>query len=519
MESPAGLLLEFAGSDDIAGVCEGLARAVARCADAHFAAVVTADADGGSFDAFGDASAPWRFLARLQGTFNRARQDGDPAHRAYSASTPVSVSDVRADDACRAGFSTTADAFGIRSVIALPIIADGACAGVAAAYFADAAVLDVSKLATLQVLAEHGGAALARARRFERLEGDAEQHAALVAETAEGFCTLNDRLAVVFWNRAAERITGISAGEIVTKSLTDTFTRVEVPSRPGAFSSFEALAEAFAAARSHTIEIELRRDDGEPTWLSMAGATVGGRIHRRHLVCCFRDITEQKRLEGLRSEFVSLVTHQLRTPLTSIRGYAELLGAVEMPADQVMEFGTIIANASTRLASSITDVMDFEQLAASREGLNIVHLRLSDVLEAALASLMPAPRHAVRINADAKNIFLDADLDRLTRAFAHLIGNADRYWLGDGDVVVDGSLADGGVSVAIVDRGPGIDTNAAGDLFSPYHHAARKRSNAGQGLGLGLSLTKRIVESHSGRMAVEQTPGGGTTVRVWLPTT
>jgi signal transduction histidine kinase len=236
-------------------------------------------------------------------------------------------------------------------------------------------------------------------------------------------------------------------------------------------------------------------------------------------VCCFRDITEQKRLEGLRSEFVSLVTHQLRTPLTSIRGYAELLGAVEMPADQVMEFGTIIANASTRLASSITDVMDFEQLVASRDGLHIVRLRLSDILDAAIASIVPAPRHAVRVGANAKDIFLEADLDRLTRAFAHLIGNADRYWAGDGDIVVDAAHADGGVSVAIVDRGPGIDANAAGDLFSPYHHAARRRSNAGQGLGLGLSLSKRIVESHAGRMAVEQTPGGGTTVRVWLPST
>jgi PAS domain S-box-containing protein len=517
MEDLAGLLLEFAGSDDIAGVCEGLARAVARCTGASFAAVVTADADGGSFDAFGEASAPWRFLARLQGTFNRARQDGDPVRRAFLDSTEVSVAEVRSDDASSAGFAATAEAFGIRSMIALPIFADGICAGATGAYFSHAGVLDAATVAVLRVLVEHGGAALARARRFERLEGDAEQHAALVAETAEGFCTLNDRLAVVLWNRAAEQITGVSAAEIVTKSLADAFTNIEVPSRPGAFASFEALAEAFARARSHTIDVAFRRDGGDTVWLSMAGATVGGRIHRRHLVCCFRDITEQKRLEGLRSEFVSLVTHQLRTPLTSIRGYAELLGAVEMPADQVMEFGTIIANASTRLASSITDVMDFEQLVASRDGLHIVRLRLSDILDAALASLVPAPRHAVSVIADAKDIFLDADLDRLTRAFAHLIGNADRYWAGDGEIVVDAEHSDGEVSVAIVDRGPGIDANAAGDLFSPYHHAARRRSNAGQGLGLGLSLSKRIVESHAGRMAVEQTPGGGTTVRVWLP--
>ena len=85
MTDLAGLLLEFAGSDDIAGVSEGIARAVARSTNAGFAAVVAADAEGRSFDAYGSESAPWRFLAHIQGTFNRGRENGDPARRAYCA--------------------------------------------------------------------------------------------------------------------------------------------------------------------------------------------------------------------------------------------------------------------------------------------------------------------------------------------------------------------------------------------------------------------------------------------------
>jgi PAS domain S-box-containing protein len=429
----------------------------------------------------------------------------------------VAVSDIQEDEACRAGFAATSAAFGIRSVFAIPVIAEGTCTAVAAAYFSSAGALDDAPLGTLRILAAHGGAAIARARRFERLESEAEQHAALVSETAEGICTLNDRLAVVLWNRAAERITGVPADEIVGKKLASAFARVHVPARPTAFESFDALAETFAFAPSHTIEVALGREHAEPVWLSMAGATVGGRIHRRNLVCCFRDITEKKRLDGLRSEFVSLVTHQLRTPLTAIRGYAELLGAVEMDSSQVMEFGTIIANASTRLASSITDVMDFERLAASRDLLHVARLRLSDVFDAALQAAGPALRHEVRFQGPLEQIFLDGDLERLTRAFAHLIGNADRYWPGDGQIIVAGSQDNGDAAITIVDRGPGIANNAAGDLFSPYHHAARKRSNASQGMGLGLALSKRIVEAHGGRIAIDQTPGGGTTVRIWLP--
>jgi PAS domain S-box-containing protein len=548
MPDLADLLLEFAGSDDIAGVSEGLARAVARCTNARFAAVVAADADGRSFDAFGDPAAPWRFLAHLQGTFNRGRENGDPALRAFKTTTcsadlscsrassarpfgsadlhgrpivdpplAVAIPDIQEDEACLAGFAATAAAFGIRSALALPIIADGICTAVAAAYFSSPGTLGDESLGMLRILLAHGAAAIARARRYERLEGEAEQHEALVSETAEGICTLNDRLAVVLWNRAAERITGVRAAEIGGKKLSGIFSRLEVPARPRAFESFEALAETFASAPSRTIEVALYRDHAEPVWISMAGSTVGGRIHRRNLVCCFRDITEQKRLDGLRSEFVSLVTHQLRTPLTAIRGYAELLGAVEMPSDQVMEFGTIIANASTRLANSITDVMDFERLAASRDGLHLARLVLTDVLDAAVETAGSSLRHEVLIQGPAQQIYLDADLERLTRAFAHLIGNADRYWPGDGKIVVAAAQEDGEAAISIVDRGPGIAKGAAGELFSPYHHAARKRSTASQGLGLGLALSKRIIDAHGGRIAVDQTAGGGTTVRVWLP--
>jgi PAS domain S-box-containing protein len=528
MTDLADLLLEFAGSDDIAGVSEGLARAVARCSNASFVAVVAADAEGRSFDAYGNPSAPWRFLAHLQGTFNRGRENGDPARRAFCSADlhgrpnlnlpdAVAIPDIQEDEACRAGFAETSAAFGVRSVFAMPIVADGICTAVAAAYFSTAGVLGDDLLDILRILVAHGGAAMARARRFERLEGETEQHEALVSETAEGICTLNDRLAVMLWNRAAERITGVRADAIVGQKLSSVFTRVEVPTRSTAFESFDALGETFASAPSHTIEVALGRDQAEPVWLSMAGSTVGGRIHRRNLVCCFRDITEQKRLDGLRSEFVSLVTHQLRTPLTAIRGYAELLGAVEMPPDQVMEFGTIIAKASTRLASSITDVMDFERLAASRDGLHIARLRLADVFDAALATVGPTLRHEVSFQVPVEPIELDADLERLSRAFAHLIGNADRYWPDDGHIVVAAARENGDAAIAIIDRGPGIANGAAGELFSPYHHAARKRSNASQGMGLGLALSKRIVEAHGGRIAVDQTPGGGTTVRVWLP--
>jgi PAS domain S-box-containing protein len=513
----ADLLRAFADSDDVAAVCTALANGVGSATGAAFCIAAVREADGEFVEAFGDRAAPWRLIARLQGALNRAPSNGDALLRAMLNGGAVAEVNVSALREGNGEVGRLSHEFGARRITAWPISAGDGCVGTVIAFDACINGADDDPAEIVSVLVDHAGRALAHAHRFEALRAESERGRALIAESAEGICTLDHELRIGLWNNAAERITGIARDAIVGKTLTAAGLRPHAPEFPQAFNSFADASAVFIDEPGRAMDVRLSNADGEAIWISLAAALIGASARRHSLACCFRDITEQKELESLRSDFVSLVTHQLRTPLTAIRGYAELLGAIEMPPDRVREYGDVIAGASARLADSITDVMDFERLASSRDGLRLTPVSLGTALELGVAAIKLPPSHRVEFPKDLSAFTVAADVDRLSRLFAHILGNAVRYWPSGGLIEVDASHDGAFVRCSIIDHGPGIAMSERADLFSPYHRAARGHPSAGQGLGLGLSLAKRIVEAHRGRIALEETPGGGTTVSVWLP--
>ncbi|HLJ84482.1 MAG TPA: ATP-binding protein [Candidatus Eremiobacteraceae bacterium] len=513
----ADLLRAFAESDDVAAVCTALASGVGRATGAAFSIAAVRETDGDFVEAFGDQAAPWRLVARLQGACNRARAKGDARLLAMLNGEAVRAIDLSALPEDDGEFVRLLREFGVRRVAAWPIAAGDPCRGTVVAFDPGPTAIDDDQADDVTLLADHAGRALARARRFEALRAESERGTALIAESAEGICTFDHELRVSLWNHAAERITGILRDAIVGKTMSAAGLQPHAPQFPHAFNSFAEASAIFIEEPGRAIDVRLSAANGQPIWISLAAALIGASARRHSLACCFRDITEQKELESLRSDFVSLVTHQLRTPLTAIRGYAELVAAIEMPSERVREYGDIIAGASARLADSITDVMDFERLAASRDGLRVTPVSLRTALELGVAAIKLPPSHRVELPEGLSEFTVAADTDRLSRLFAHVLGNAVRYWPDGGSIEVAASRDGDFVRCSIIDHGPGIAVSERADLFSPYHRAARGHPSASQGLGLGLSLAKRIVEAHRGRIALAETPGGGATVTVWLP--
>ena len=513
----ADLLLPFARCDDVAAICSALAESVRRATGATFAVAAVEDPEERYVDAFGSEAAPWRFVARLQGALNRRAVDGDARLRAMFDGERVILGDIAHDEAQSGAFGRLALDFGVCGAAATPLGDAAGCAGSVIACYSGANAVSGLRDDLVTALVAHAGASLQRARRFEALRTESERSYALIAESAEGICTFDRELHVGLWNKAAERITGVSRDEVAGKSLAAAGLRPSAPGFPAAFKSFADAAAIFVDEPGRAIEISVTKPGGEEVWISLAGALTGTGARRQSLACCFRDITEQKQLERLRRSFVSLVTHQLRTPLTAIRGYAELLGTLAIPPDQVREYGGVIAGAAARLGDAITDVMDFERLAASRDGLRLAVISLDEALRGALDSVTIPASHSIKVGGEMAELKLEADADRLSRLFAHLIANAVRYWPAGGEIEVEAAREDGFVRCSVIDHGPGIDAAEHAELFSPYHRAARKHPAPGQGLGIGLSLAKRIAEAHRGRIALAQTPGGGATVTVWLP--
>jgi len=232
--------------------------------------------------------------------------------------------------------------------------------------------------------------------------------------------------------------------------------------------------------------------------------------------------TQLDSLENLRREFVANVSHELKTPVTSIQGFAETLleGARDNPED-LDRFLRIIARQSGRLADIIDDLLTLSRLESAPldELLAIDRYVLCDILESC--------REACRSRAEEKDIAIHIDcsgdievmVDRslLTQAVINLIENAVKYSPGHTRVTVSGSRAGHRVRITVADQGPGIPEHHVPRLFERFYRADKARSRRLGGTGLGLAIVKHIAGVHQGDVGVETRIGQGSTFIILLP--
>jgi signal transduction histidine kinase len=223
----------------------------------------------------------------------------------------------------------------------------------------------------------------------------------------------------------------------------------------------------------------------------------------------------------LRDEFVAVVSHELRTPLTSIIGYLELLidedtGTLTSEQRSYLE---IVQRSTSRLVELVGDLL----LVAEAER-GPLALELADVDIVALAA---DAAEAARPSADGRGVVIRiepgtdgivaGDPTRLAQMLDNLISNAIKFTPEGGHVTVRAALRGSDAVFEVADTGGGITNADRERLFDPFFRSREANARAVPGTGLGLTITKAIVEAHNGVIEIEDTPGGGTTFRVWLP--
>jgi two-component system phosphate regulon sensor histidine kinase PhoR len=233
-----------------------------------------------------------------------------------------------------------------------------------------------------------------------------------------------------------------------------------------------------------------------------------------------RDVTELRRLETMRKDFVANVSHELKTPLTAIRGYVETLleGAMDDKATAA-EFLGVIRAQTLRLDNIVSDLLKLSSLESQAAGVNkgpVELKRLVDTLAAGLASLFSA-RHASVSNEIPAGLFADADADKLGQVFVNLLDNAVKFSAVAPVVKVRAERAAGGVRVSVTDNGIGIPASSLPRVFERFYRVDKARSREMGGTGLGLSIVKHIVELHGGSVGVESSEGSGSTFWFVLP--
>ncbi|MDF2858269.1 MAG: phoR [Neobacillus sp.] len=235
----------------------------------------------------------------------------------------------------------------------------------------------------------------------------------------------------------------------------------------------------------------------------------------------FHDITEIKKLEKMRKDFVANVSHELKTPITSIKGFSETLLDGAMNDKETLEyFLSIILKESDRLQSLIQDLLDFSKIEQHEFKLHLQEFDLVLLLKEVF-TLLDSKAEAKEINFEfefnREQFFIQGDFDRLKQVFINLIGNAILYTPLKGRVKV--SLFDNkkNARIHVIDSGVGIKKEEIPRIFERFYRVDRARSRESGGTGLGLAIVKHLVEAHHGNIEVRSNVGEGSEFIIELP--
>lgn len=235
-----------------------------------------------------------------------------------------------------------------------------------------------------------------------------------------------------------------------------------------------------------------------------------------------QDITNIKKLEQIRTEFVSNVTHELKTPLTSIRGFIETLryGAID-DREVAEKFLEIIDIEAERLYTLINDILQLSEIETKEGGKdsNIEIYNLKSIVYEIISILqVPAGKKGVKISAEIdENISILANRDRIKQMLINLIDNGIKYNVENGNVSIKAYRSEGKIIITVKDTGIGIAEEHLSRIFERFYRVDRGRSRNMGGTGLGLSIVKHIVNLYNGDIRVNSTTGKGTEFIIRLP--
>jgi two-component system phosphate regulon sensor histidine kinase PhoR len=339
------------------------------------------------------------------------------------------------------------------------------------------------------------------ADRFEKLRHEQAESAAMVAAMVEGVVAADSRGRIVTANPTARELLGYGP-QAVLPELQQLFrgrTAREVVRR---VSEGESVGG---------VEVGI---DGRRVVISARPLPTGGAILVLH------DQTEVRRLEAVRRDFVANVSHELKTPLTSISGYAETLLA-ERPDERTERqfLETILTNAH-RMQRLVDDLLDLARIESGRWQPSLAAIDLADVaaeLRAEFAGRTAERGVSISTELGAGAGTLLADPEGVRLVLRNLFDNALRYTPAGGRIAFRSSVEEDGVALTVEDTGSGIPLEHLSRVFERFYRVDPSRSRAEGGTGLGLAIVRHTVEAHGGRVGIESQLGEGTRVIAWFP--
>ncbi len=235
------------------------------------------------------------------------------------------------------------------------------------------------------------------------------------------------------------------------------------------------------------------------------------------------DRTKEAEVDRLKSDLISIVSHELRSPLTSIKGYIDLLAAGELGEINSEQKGylDIVLNNTKRLTSLIDDMLDLSRIESGKLQMAFgkVDVRyLVDFCALTLKPLATQKQQVLQSKFAEYDLNVAGDVERLQQALMNLAGNAIKYTPENGAIEIGVTRQNGEIRISVHDNGIGISPDDQKRLFEKFYRVKNKATRGISGTGLGLCITKSIIEAHGGRIEIESQEGNGSTFTVVLPT-
>lgn len=243
------------------------------------------------------------------------------------------------------------------------------------------------------------------------------------------------------------------------------------------------------------------------------------------VVGIFQDVGPLKEAERLRDEFISIVSHELRSPLTPIRGFAQVVARDlqrEGNHDQHIAFLHTLQRHVDRMTRLVDDLLDVSRLRAGRLRIRRDSTDLVDLIRSVVESRNHASdHHTIVFRTQLERLTLDVDGDRIHQVLDNLVSNALKY-ASPGNIVLaleitGASGARRSIEITVSDEGPGIPSAERAELFTPFYRSRSASESAVPGLGLGLYISHELIEAHEGSITVAENRDGGTTFTIQLP--
>ncbi|HEY7543170.1 MAG TPA: ATP-binding protein [Methylomirabilota bacterium] len=348
--------------------------------------------------------------------------------------------------------------------------------------------------------------------KIDDLRHEQAKATAILDGMIEGVIAVDGRDVILLLNERARSMFGLDATRGEGRPFLEVIRNTEL---------HEAFREVRRAAESSVTNREVRlvnpvdrRVQVNAVPLRLSPTEVG-------VVMVLHDVTELRRLEQVRTEFVANVSHELRTPLTAIQGYLETLlsGALE-EQENAQRFLEIVFRHTERLGRLLNDLTDLSNIELGRVSLKLAPTRLDEAVDAVLAIMSAKAKSGtvdLRSELPRDLPLVLADRDRLVQILLNLVDNAIKYTPEGGQVTVRVQEPDQGhIEIDVIDNGVGIPPADLPRITERFYRVDKARSRELGGTGLGLAIVKHLVFAHNGLLRIESEPGRGTTVRVWL---